>query len=66
MNRNLCGVYFRIERDGKFENICFTDLTEEEQKEIVNNRDKFWLADLCLILSKTISGIGEKFDLMRD
>lgn len=31
--RELCGIYFRVKRDGKYENICFTDMTEEEQKE---------------------------------
>ena len=32
MNRNLDGCYFRIERNGKYENVCFSDLTEEEQE----------------------------------
>lgn len=25
--RNLDGVYFRVERDGKWENVCFTSIT---------------------------------------
>lgn len=28
MQRNLDGVYFRVERDGKWQNICFSDLTK--------------------------------------
>ena len=34
--RNLDTCYFRAKRDGKWENLCFTDLTEEEQKEVLN------------------------------
>ena len=29
--RNLDGFYLRVERDGKWVNRCFTDLTTEEQ-----------------------------------
>ena len=28
---NLDGVYFRVKRNGKWDNICFSDLTEDEQ-----------------------------------
>lgn len=30
LNRNLDGVYFRVKRNNKFENICFSDMTEDE------------------------------------
>ena len=30
MDRNLDGVYFRVQRDGKWGNTCFSDLTQEE------------------------------------
>lgn len=29
--RNLDTIYFRVERDGKWKNLCYTDLTPEEQ-----------------------------------
>ena len=38
MNRNLDGVYFRIKRDDKWQNICFSDLTEDERQEMMKNR----------------------------
>lgn len=60
MKRNLDGVYFRI---GK-ENICFSDLTEEQMYEVMEGRNKEWLKSLCVILGKTIKGIGDDFDLM--
>lgn len=31
INRELDGCYFRIQRDGKWQNICFSDLTEIER-----------------------------------
>lgn len=30
MDRKLDGVYFRIKRNDKWENVCFSDLTEED------------------------------------
>lgn len=33
--RNLDGVYFRAKRDGKWDNICFTDLYDYEANEIL-------------------------------
>ena len=38
MNRNLDGVYFRVKRDDKWQNICFTDLTNEETDTILKDR----------------------------
>lgn len=43
MDRNLDGIYFRIKRGEKFENICFSDLTEEEKDEIMENKPKVWV-----------------------
>lgn len=31
MNRNLDGYYFRVKRDGKWDNICWSDMTDEER-----------------------------------
>ena len=30
--RNLDGIYFRVQRDGKWGNTCFSDLTQEEME----------------------------------
>lgn len=37
MERNLDGIYFRVQRDGKWTNRCFTDLTDKEQEDLLNN-----------------------------
>lgn len=66
MNRNLDGVYFRIKREDKWENICFSDLTEEEMDYVMDGRDEQWLKSMCRILGKTIKNIGDQLDLVLD
>ena len=46
MNRNLDGVYFRVKRDDQWQNICFTDLTEEETEEILKDRSNEWMRSM--------------------
>lgn len=66
MNRNLDGVYFRIQRDEKWQNICFSDLTEEEMKNVMESKDEEWLKSLCIILGQTIHEIGEELDIVKE
>ena len=46
MNRNLDGVYFRVKRGNKYESICFSDLTEVEQDEVMTGRSEEWLKSM--------------------
>ena len=39
MDRNLDGIYFRVQRDEKWVNACFSDLTQEEMERVMGNRD---------------------------
>ena len=39
MDRKLDGVFFRIKRNGVFENVCFSDLTDEEMDSMLSGRD---------------------------
>ena len=64
MNRNLDGVFFRIKRNGVFENVCFSDLTDEEMDSMLSGRNIKWLQSLCKILGKTIKKIGDQFDIV--
>ena len=63
MNRELDGVYFRIKRNDKWDNICFSDLTEDEMYEVIEGRNIEWLKSLCVILGKTLKEIGDYFDI---
>ena len=62
IKRNLDGVYFRIGA----ENICFSDLTEEQRYQMMENRSEEWLKSLCNTLADTIRKIGDQLDLFID
>ena len=62
--RELDGVYFRIKRNDKWHNICFSDLTEEEMREVMSGREKQWLEELCVILGKTLRRMGDMFNIV--
>lgn len=64
--RNLDGVYFRVERDGKWDNVCFSDMTKEERNKVMENRDIEWLKSMCQILADAIADIGEQFDIVSE
>lgn len=63
MNRNLDGIYFRVQRDGKWQNICFSDLTEDEMDEVLTGKQNMYLCELCKRLAKALKDIGEEFDI---
>lgn len=60
MKRNLDGVYFRIGT----EDICFSDLTEEQQDQVMDGRDEQWLKSLCKILAGAIKEMGDQLDIV--
>lgn len=63
--RNLSGVYFRSknEETGKFDNVVFEDLTEQEQDQQMNGRSEEWLKSLAKILANTLNDVCEQFDI---
>ncbi len=65
VERNLSGIYFRAKNaeSGKFENKVFENLTEQQQDEVMMNREKEWVKALAKQLANTINIIGEQFDL---
>ena len=63
MNRELDGYYFRVNRNGKWQNICFSDLTEDEMQNVLKDRDISFCKSLCIGLGKTIRNIGDTLNL---
>lgn len=57
--RNLDGVYFRIERDGKWLNVCFSDLTRDEREGVMKGRDEDWLKSMCHIMAESLHEFGD-------
>lgn len=66
MDRNLDGIYFRVERNGKYVNVCFSDLSEHEMNKVMENKSIIWVKELCIELGKTIKYLGDTFDLRRE
>lgn len=64
VNRNLDGCYFRIRRGEKYEDLCFTDLTRNEQEELLKDKSPEFIVGLTLHLAKIIRQIGDEFDLI--
>ena len=64
MNRNLDGVYFVVKRDDRWQNICFTDLTNEETDTILKDRTEVWLLSMLEVLlnvyDKVISVVSDE------
>lgn len=47
VKRDLDGIYFRVCRDGKWQNVCMTDLSKEEFEDITADREFEWLESAC-------------------
>lgn len=60
---NLDGMYFRVERNGKWENICFCDLTDEEIEVISDNRNREWWKHVALNLRRTLNKIADQLEI---
>ena len=65
INRELDGCFFRVERDGKWQSICFSDLTEEERDYVTNCKNEKWLKSLCNHLANCLRELGDEFDIIR-
>lgn len=64
MDRNLDGYYFRVERDGRWESVCFSDLTEEEMDVVLQGRNEQWLKSLCKGLGVSLKKLGDTFNIV--
>lgn len=61
--RELCGIYFRAERNGKFEDVCFTDMTELEQRRVTDDFSPESLRNMCIVLAGVVRNLGDMFDI---
>lgn len=63
IKRELDGMYFRVNRDGKWQNVCFTDMTREEQEAAVKDRETQWLNSMIFNLADVVRNIGDALDI---
>lgn len=68
MERELTGIYFRAKRGDKYENIDFTDLTVEEQLDILNdeNKDMGFYSRMFNLLQEDLNYLIDKYDFLDD
>lgn len=66
IKRNLDGVYFRVNRNDKWMDACFSDMTENERNEVMEGRGEEWLRSMCNILAERIYEIGNELDIYCD
>lgn len=64
--RKLSGIYFRVQRDGKFDSIDFTDLTDEEREVIVNEMSPTAMRGMIRRLADVVHKIGDQLDIVVD
>lgn len=64
MNRNLDGIYFRVKRNDKYENVCFSDLTETEREEVCKERPAEWFKSVAYHLADCLKKIGNELDIV--
>ena len=63
INRNLDGIYFRVERDGKWQNLCFSDLTEDEQRKVLKDKSPDFVLQMALNMAARLREIGDQLHL---
>ena len=64
MNRDLDGIYLRINRNGKYQPVCLSDMTKEELEENLNPERGEWLKGAVIHLASTLHEIGNLFDIV--
>lgn len=66
--RNLDGIYFRVKRDGKWVNVCYSDMESAERDEIAAKRAESstleeqvkWWRSMADLLADQLYDMGEQ------
>lgn len=72
--RNLDGIYFRVQRDGKWVNVCYSDMTWDERDEIARRRAEqttpeeqaHWWRSMANLLAEQLYDMGEQLGVTRE
>lgn len=72
MQRNLDGVYFRVQRDGKWQNVCYSDMEQAERDDVARKRAETstpaeqasWWRSMADILADQLYDMGEQLGVM--
>ena len=72
IQRNLDGIYFRVQRDGRWMNVCYSDMTADERDEIAAKRAEHatpeeqaaWWRSMADLLADQLYDMGEQLGVM--
>lgn len=64
IKRDLDGAYFRIERDGRWQNVCFSDMTRDERDQAMEGRSEEWLKSMCHIEAEALHQLGDELGVV--
>lgn len=72
MQRNLDGIYFRVKRDGRWENVCYSDMEQRERDEIARKRAECttpaeqaaWWRSMADLLADRLYYMGEQLGVV--
>lgn len=64
MDRNLDDIYFRVEREGRWESVCFSDLTDDQMDSVLDRRSPEWLRSMCKALGHRFREMGDELDIV--
>ena len=66
MKCNLSGIYFREKINGRWDNVCFEDCSEEKQKKIIKEKSKEFVGGLAIMLAQTLKEVGDRFNILKE
>ena len=66
INRNLDGIFVRVERDGKYYSLCLSDITREEREKAIANWGREGLINTIHYLCEAIREIGDQLDIKQE
>ena len=63
IRRDLDGCFFRVQRDGKWYSLCWTDLTKEERESFTKDKDIYWLCRMLEYITEEYRKTGDQLDI---
>lgn len=70
--RNLDGVYFRVQRDGRWTNVCYSDMEQAERDEVARKMAEVftlaeqaaWWRSMADLMADQLYDMGEQLGVM--
>ena len=65
VKRDLDGCYFRVQREGKWHSLCWTDLTKPERVSVVayNIHNEYWCQRMLEYITEQYRKTADQLDI---